>query len=67
MVGIETLVVADHPSRLPGEVIHAEGGPGGHTDDAVKMDAGSVKNVQHACGVHSPHGAAFQNKTGFHR
>ena len=45
MVGIEALVVANHPSRLPGEVVHAEGGPGGHADDAVELDPGVVENV----------------------
>ena len=45
MVGIEALIVADHPSWLPGEVIHAEGGPGGHADDAVELDPGVVENV----------------------
>ena len=45
MVGIEALIVADHPSWLPGEVIHAEGGPGGHADDAAELGSGVVENI----------------------
>ena len=59
MVGIEALVVADDPSRLAGKIVNAEGGPGGHADDAVKADAGAVKNIQRPGGEHAPHGAAL--------
>ena len=66
-VGVEALVVADDPPRLAGEIVDAESRPSGHADDSVKFDSGVIKDVQRPGGVHSPHGAAFQNQTGFHR
>ena len=65
-VRVEALVVADHPSLLPGQVVHPEQRPGGNAHHAVHVDPIVQKYVQNASGVHAPHGAAFQYQSRFH-
>ena len=62
----EALVIADDPSLLPGQEVGAEQCPGGNAHNPIEMHTLPVQHIQHAGGVHAPHGAALQHKTSFH-
>ena len=59
-------VVADGAADLVGLVVTAEHRARRHADGAVHGDPVFHQNIQNACGKHPPHGAAFQDQSGFH-
>ena len=59
-------IVADGPARLVRLVVAAEHRPRRHAGRAVEGHAVLHPNIGDARGEHPPHGAAFQDQSGFH-
>ena len=66
LVGAIGGVIADRAACLLGFVIAAKHRPSRHANGTVYCDAVLHQYVQHACGKHPPHGAAFQNQACLH-
>ena len=60
------LVISKRPANLPGFKVAAKHGAGRYSGCAVKFDSLFHKDIDHAAGEQSPHGAAFHHQSGLH-